>query len=78
MLTQLVCPNCEHQFTKVLAGFNRTATCPGCGIESYMLLEIEPVEICPANWTVSRRTEFDIIYADPALDIKYTVKEIWT
>lgn len=75
MATQLVCPNCNHQFTKVLAGFNRTAYCPGCGVESYMLLAVEPVEVYPASWCVSTPTQFDV-HCDLPLGINYTIKEI--
>lgn len=75
MLTQLVCPNCDHQFTKVLAGFNRTAYCTACGLESYMLLAVEPVEVYAPSLYRYAPAQFDV-HCDLPLGINYTIKEI--
>lgn len=75
MNTRLVCPNCQHEFSKQLTGFNRTATCPRCHVESYMLLAVEPVEYSPPSWNVSKPAQFDVV-CDLPLGINYTIKEI--
>lgn len=76
METQLVCPNCQHEFAKDLPSFNRTATCPACHVESYMLLAVEPIERYPASCYRYSPTRYDVIYEDSALGIKHTIKEV--